>query len=376
MAKLYDTFKAAESRVAKAIVALDLVNSTGMKQQQPEAAWLTTYGWFFDVLANTIEPSKGRVVKYLGDGGMVVFSDEHAAEAINYAIKVQEAIADAKASNRVSCECSIGIAYGDIVEFDTSEGGKDYIGSVADRAFRLCSAANANAIFVDTETVTAAAMNRVLSRVGASTAPKRKAVEYQGDVESTPAKGFAHPVRYHEILWASTRYGVRPEFVTKITEAQAPAERPVRAAGPARAAAVQWLRGRVVKDAGTYGFIRSGEEDFWFNNTSQLFRRALTAKLGDDIWFTPAESLPGSKSRRATDVLPNGSLVDGRLEKVKAEGYGFALVTNQRGVARQFFIELGDATNWTPGMDVEFTIGENRLGIAGKHPRERSASSK
>ena len=46
----------------------------------------------------------------------------------------------------------VGMATGEVREFDMSEDSvvKDYLGSIVDRAFRLCNAANAKCILVDT----------------------------------------------------------------------------------------------------------------------------------------------------------------------------------------------------------------------------------
>lgn len=96
MALLEDTFRDPKSRTTKTIVAVDLTNSTSMKKEQPEANWLTTYAWFFDMLRETIDQQgNGKIVKYLGDGAMAVFGEDNAVDAINWAIKVQEAIAEA-----------------------------------------------------------------------------------------------------------------------------------------------------------------------------------------------------------------------------------------------------------------------------------------
>src|SRR6266567_313380 len=101
MSSLHQVFMEAKSRVVKVIVAIDLTNSTSMKEQEPEASWLTTYGWFFDLLRTTVGP-EGTIIKYLGDGAMTVFSENNAAEAINWAIRMQEEFAQARASNRIS----------------------------------------------------------------------------------------------------------------------------------------------------------------------------------------------------------------------------------------------------------------------------------
>jgi class 3 adenylate cyclase len=368
MALLSDTFRTRESRVTKTIVAIDLKDSAGMKEKEPEASWLTTYGWFFDLLTTTIgnvaykDKDKGKIVKYLGDGAMIIFNEDSPADAINWSIEIQERIADAQAERRVSCDCSIGIAYGEVVEFDTPQGAKDYIGTVVDKAFRLCSAANAKAIFVDTETVSAAAMNRIRSRLGAI-APRRTPAEYQGPDESVTVKGFSRPVAYHEIMWGNTRYGVSSPFVTKLSSQQAAAPSPsfVAAETPA---GTQWRRGRIISLSDRFGFIRSEGEDFWFNQNS-LFRRALQVELNNEVWFIPADPFPGAKARRAIDIVALGTVLDGKLERVNPKGFAFVLCANERGESRKIFVYLGDVGGWSAGMQIEFKVGENKFGFAG-----------
>lgn len=376
MPSLADTFRSQESRVIRVIVAVDLTNSTNMKEDQPEALWLTTYGWFFDMLGETVEKHNGHVVKYLGDGAMAVFSEDHAAEAINWAIEVQETIADAQAHKRVVCDCSTGIAYGEVVEFETPDGARDYIGTVVDKAFRLCSAANAKAIFVDTDTADAAAMNKVRSRVGLSTAPKRKVAEYQGPEESVTAKGFSRPIPYHEILWATTRYGVSPPFVTDLSSKPPKPFQPRPSTVPPVAAVAAteagWVRGRVKVVSDRFGFICNAlGEEFWFNS-DHLFRRALPVKQGDEVWYIPGDAFPGGRHRRAIDVIALGAVLDGVVERVRPEGYGFAMCLTDRGEARQIFIGLGDASAWSSGAGIEFKVGENKKGIAGFDARPKT----
>lgn len=378
MALLAETFASPTSRVTKTIVVVDLTGSTNMKEAQPEAQWLTTYGWFFDMLGTTIENYKGRVAKYLGDGAIALFSEDHPAEAINWAIAVQEAMADGRERNRVACDCSIGIAYGEVVEFDPEKvlpnatvDRKDYIGTVVDKAFRLSAAANAKAIFVDTDTVAAAAMNKVQSRLGHNKSPRRKVAEYSGQVQSVNLKGFSRAVSYHEILWDADRYGVSPEFVTKLTktEVEQPAIGP--STQPGQALATGWQRGRVTTRNEKFGFIKSATSEDHFFNSDYLFRRNLDVKVGDEVWFVPASPLSGATKPRAVDVIALGAKLVGKLEKVKADkGFGFATCTGQQGDARQMFVFFGtDPGPWSNGMEVEFTIGENAKGLAGVDPR-------
>ncbi len=382
MALLANTFRDPKSRVQRVVVAVDLANSTSMKAQHSEATWLNTYGWFFDLLTNSNE--KGTIIKYLGDGAMAVFPEESAADAINWAIKVQEGIADAQAQNVVPvfCECSIGISFGDVVEFETPDRNKDYIGTVVDRAFRLCSAANAKAIFVDTDSVAAALMMKVQSRIGISTAPKRKPTDYLSPVESVTVKGFTQPVAYYEIFWGSDKYGVRPGFVTKLSQTEvtpkpAPAEPP--SLRPAKT--VLWTRGVITSLNERFGFVTANGEDFWFN-PDYLFRRAASPRLNDTVWFIPAAAFtpkgPSSgrrePRRRATDIVSFGTVLEGVLDTIK-EGYGFVTCRTDGGDFRRIFVPLRDSSRWRPGTDVSFTVGENSKGLAGANVLGKECSS-
>lgn len=375
MSQLEDAFRSKESRVTKTIVAIDLTDSTSMKEREPETNWLTTYSWFFEQLATTIG-QHGRIVKYLGDGAMAVFTEDNAAEAINWAIRVQEALAEARGERRVSCDCSVGIAYGEVVEFDLPgmPEYKDYIGTVVDRAFRLCAAANANAIFVDLDTITAAAMNRVTSRVGA-TYPKRKAAEYQGPMESVRAKGFSKPIEYHEILWHTSRFSVRPATATDLSRKEsvpehgtpiAPAPgvqpRPESAESPWRSGFVtNWDQNR------DFGFVKSNEEEFYFNS-SLLFRHTQPVQRGDEVWFIPTDAK--QKNRLAKDLISIGAMLDGRIDRVNPKGFCFVVSQADSGEQYRFFIFLGESSGWDPGMDIEFEVERSRRNdIAGRNAR-------
>ena len=71
--KLQETFSSPESRIIRAVMFIDLTDSTGMKESQPEANWLNTLGWFYDLIVTKITEYGGSIVKFIGDGAMVVF---------------------------------------------------------------------------------------------------------------------------------------------------------------------------------------------------------------------------------------------------------------------------------------------------------------
>ena len=379
MTHLADAFRAKESRVSRTIVAIDLTDSTAMKERETEAMWLTTYAWFFDMLATTMSEHSGQIVKYLGDGAMAVFPDDNAADAINWAIKVQEGLAEARGDKTIGCACSVGIAYGDVVEFDKADSDgvirKDYIGTVVDRAFRLCSAANANAVFVDLDTITAAAMNRVQSKVGA-TAPKRKAAEYQGAVESVRAKGFPKPIEYHEILWHTSRFSVRPATATNLSR-QEPAVETVNASPELKRESgteSPWRLGRVSmwNSAKAFGFVRLDEEDFYFN-APLLFRGDKPVARGDEVWFIPTDA--SQKNRLAKHVVKLGAFLEGKLDRVHDKGFGFVHCKTDDGELYRIFVFLGQTGPWQPGTEIEFEVERGRKNdFCGHKPQVRRAA--
>lgn len=369
MARLEDTFRTPEARVWRTILAVDLSESTRMKEEQGEASWLNTYGWFFDMLAEVTESYGGVIVKYHGDGAMVVFGEEQATEAINAAIKIQEMMADARARNMVKCSCSTAIASGTLIEFDLPIGAKDYIGTVVDRAFRLGVSANANAIFVDTDTVAAASMTKVVSAVGTSTAVRRTASEYQGKEESLRLKGFSSPVAYHEILWENSRFSIKPPFASELSTTPSRAPAPSITSRGAQKAA--WARGTVKTLGPRFGWIEGPEEEvFWFNN-DYLFSADHPVVSGREVWFVPLPAIEEGKNRRASVIIPFGATLSGELIGVFPEGYGFAACGSDSTGTFSIFVNLGDASSWAKGDVVTFDVGENPKGIAGFNPRKQ-----
>ena len=220
--KLYEAISNPDSDVEGKILVLDIANSTAMKESQDEASWLVNYAKLFDGVIQCI-PTTGHIVKYLGDGLMIFFSTDRQTDAINSAIKMQEAIDDLVERKVISCACAIGIASGSFKKIPLGESGFDYMGLVVDRAFRLCAAAMPKAIFVDVLTIDAANSTRIQSILGK--AAKWKPHQYTGSLESLRLKGFSQPVEYHEVTWSNTRFGAKsvaakPELSGALAEPQ------------------------------------------------------------------------------------------------------------------------------------------------------------
>src|SRR2546422_10304054 len=196
--QLREALANADSQMKRTVGVVDMNDSTGMKEKQAEVAWLPSTGWFYDLVTDVIMNAiPGVVVKYVGDGVMFVCETSQATEAVNALIKIQEAVKDAGTGSNgakgvIDFTCSAAVTTGWVRGFTTPVGTPDFVGSVVDKAFRLCGFANAKAIFVDTTTVGAASSLDIISRFG--NAVDRQPDEYIGEVVKGSLKGFAQSV--------------------------------------------------------------------------------------------------------------------------------------------------------------------------------------
>ena len=172
----------------------------------PESGWLPALGKFYDMIIDTFErKSKGKIVKFLGDGALIVFSGDDAADAINAAIVFMEHLKDVRNQETLKIFASVGISSGSAIKFSHYEDSEDYVGRVVDLAARLCNLAMSQAIFVDTTTVTYGNMGKVSSRVGLEEEPRRTAKDYLGQKHEDDGNGISK-IEFHSIHWAQDRF--------------------------------------------------------------------------------------------------------------------------------------------------------------------------
>jgi class 3 adenylate cyclase len=369
MTQLKEAFNDPSCRSDQIVMFIDMTDSTAMKASTPEVNWLPTFGWFFDAVSDVVERCSGRIVKFLGDGVMVVFSPDDGAAAINAAVLVQELLGKARAEKQYDCNCSVGIAVGKVVHFTVGAGGaEDYIGTVVDRSARLCSGANAGSVFVDSSTVNAANMYHVQSRIGA--ALNRTPEEYVGAIQELPAKGFHNPIRYYEIIWDHSPHGVKTSTVSELARSEGTARsiasptppRPI----PDRQSA--WLAGRVQRwhvDRGI-GFIVSGEEEFYFDSRFVVDSRSMA--VGDQVFFIPRDPLVTGRNRVAAVIIAMGQRLNVRVGHINTRGFGFAELSDGRGNAESLFLSLGidTARALRLGQEVDVVVAVNARGPIGQ----------
>jgi class 3 adenylate cyclase/cold shock CspA family protein len=374
--QLRDAFADPKSRRHRTVASVDMVGATATKESQPQATWLNSLGWLYDrvngILADVVPDA---VVKYLGDGIMFVVDTDRTTEAVNAAIQIQEAINKASqgtgdAAGVVDFACSIGISTGEVVEFLSPHDNLDFVGTVVDKAFRLCAAANAKAIFIDTTTLGAANMIRIAARLGSALGWQPD--QYQGDVQRAVLPGFVQPVAYHEIKWDQQLYGVKSETVTASTERLRPAVTrstpAVGTAGRAVPRTVERHRGEITNwraDRG-FGFVRDPAtgEDFHFSSRLLVYPDD-TEKLapGREVTFAAVGALEGDKKRQAGALLVVGEPADGRLVNLQEDRpYGWIRVEDDLGHHNLVYVARSELTGRKVGDLLGFTVGATDKG--------------
>ncbi|MEO6081715.1 MAG: adenylate/guanylate cyclase domain-containing protein [Umezawaea sp.] len=376
---LRDSFAAVESRVHRTALFIDQVGSTAMKAKMPEAQWLTTAGFIYDVINQVIaeiETDKEILVKYQGDGALLVFDSADATKAITAAIKIQHMIKrandNASGSRTIESYCSIGVASGWMVAFTTPNGTFDHLGTVVDKAARLCDAANANAIFIDHDTAGAANTTLLVSPLGAEL--NRTPKEYLGEAERVDAKGFEQPVEYFEILWDQQRYSVKNKIETARTSyterqvtspsRQAPTRIPVAASSPVHQERRQGEVKTWVED-GKYGFIRDHEsgEEFYFKPAMLVDSDDLPAvrKAGTPVAFAAKDASPNHKHRQAGGILLIGEFYEGDLVIPKDKPYGWILVEDPQGTRNRVYAR--NVAAHKTGDALSFRVAKGSRGV-------------
>jgi class 3 adenylate cyclase/cold shock CspA family protein len=355
--QLREAFAAEESRVEVTTIVIDMANATEAKVKQSEAAWLSMLGWFYDTatsIATRVVPNV--VVKYIGDGLMLVCSSDEATQAIVATIMIQEAIRDANggpdgAKGTIDFNCYAAITTGKAVEFVTPSGSRDFVGSPVDKAHRLCGAANEKAILIDRATASAANMGKVTSHVGKVL--KRTTEEYQGDLTRVMLKGFGQAVEYYEFLWDQQRFSVNAGTVTANTDRMrpmgAPGQSPDGTASTARNGREERRHGKVkcwFQDRG-FGFVLDDQtgEEFHFTGNALVYPEDLQGISDGDVqvaFVAQGAPAPG-KRRRAGSILLIGHDAEGVLVSLPpARPYGWIRVQDALGSSHLVYLYVND----------------------------------
>ena len=162
----------------RTILFTDMEDSTGITQQLGDARAMALLRTHDEVVREALAAHGGSEVKHTGDGMMASFKS--VAAAIEAAVQIQRALAEAEAAGQVPVGVRIGIAAGEpVTERD------DLFGSTVQLAFRLSSRAGPRSILVS-----GAVRDLALGKGFAF-----------GTSKNVRLKGFDEPIRAVEVLW-------------------------------------------------------------------------------------------------------------------------------------------------------------------------------
>jgi class 3 adenylate cyclase/cold shock CspA family protein len=338
-----------EPGVSKTVVFIDLKEFTAYKQNHG-LDWLMTLGTAFDVFEPRLLAHGGEIVKYLGDGVLVVFEAEHAAEAINCAIEIQEAMSEINRPqgsgqvNMSACGCSIGIATGIVHQYQTAQDTADYVGSTVDLAQRLCQAANEQAIWLDSATIEEARIGQVQCKLGEAQSPRRRGGNLLGPEETIRLRGFTNPVPYKEVVWSSQKFGVASKAVTEATDrpANAIGQKPPAAAVPQPASRTPMSGKLSWREEKKYGFIRTDDNQTFYTDCRYIVKASGVID-GASAHFMPMPPKQDGKSPVAAATVFEGQEVSGWVVRPNSEKPFCFIATFDRDDNKiEFFHYLGD----------------------------------
>ncbi len=163
----------------RTVLFTDIVGSTELTQRLGDREALNLQRLHDEMMTKEFQAYGGRIIKHTGDGFMVVFPS--ASMAIRTAIGIQKVFRthNERRPER-AIEVRIGMSAGEPVDE-----GEDLFGGTVQLAKRVCDAADGGAVFVSNVVQELCLGKDFVFR----------------DCGEIPLKGFAAPLRVHEVVW-------------------------------------------------------------------------------------------------------------------------------------------------------------------------------
>jgi len=357
---LDDFIKNVEKSIVKNVTFLlvDMYNSTGLKQSRAPATWVLEMGQFYNVCTTEIESQEGEVVKFLGDGLLVLFND--ATNALNCAIKIQERLLkQRKESGYSGTNAKIGIATGTAYKITLQSDLSDYLGEVIDVAAKLCEKTRGNAITLAKATYSFAQTPLVESIAGRDAVRDEDA--YFGKLASIPIG--EKSIAYYNLHWGSER-----DYI--VSEAMETPKNIVKK--DVRHHEDKSEYGTVKRfQENNFGFISSkaDKEDIFFGSRSLIVSKQSVVHPGSVVYYHRFQDNMHDGDT-ADSVVIIGDVIKGRIKhKFGERNFAFLNVLDHSGKSNLDAIFFPNDMNFDfdndkiEGLEVEFRVGESAKGI-------------
>lgn len=367
--KLAEALSSKKTNGLFSVAFLDQVASLAAKIHHPAATWLGQLEFIYRTTGEVLDElglTEAAVVKFEGDGLIIVVGGGHAAILINAMIMVMERLTQAsqKALGHFTGEMTVqmkcGIATGELLRFTPPHGGIDHLGPAMDIAARLCSVASPKAILVDVNTIETANMGMVKSQIGVWR--NRTPAQYRGEEQRVTVKGLENPLPYHEINWDENPFGLASMAVTEVTRPTPPPAPPTPPSSTKSRRSEEKAVGKVkawFQDKG-FGFVAGPDgEDFYLSAKSLVYDEDMAMlAVGTEVAFAIAPPVQEGKARRAVTALVAGADAEGRLTYIHpTRGFGFLEVEDAFGNTISVHLPSASDSRWKVGSEVTFKVG-------------------
>jgi cold shock CspA family protein len=314
---------------------------------------LKAFAQLYDLALAVTTQFEGSILKQTGSSIYMIFNDPAAAQSAATVHQLEAAKQD--------LGCSLGIALGQMIWFQTAQQSVDYLGEPLRRARELSLLGAKGAVFCDAEIAA------------------NFAIENQYHSFDSGARGNQKVSDYVELIWADQAFGLRQRAVSRVarttleTPAKTSSSEAVQAntsnqAQISQAQVSTWWRGTILRIGEKFGFITAQNGEVVYFQPSNL---AILTDLsrGAEVIFKRFPPAKGAQAARAEDVFVVNATATGRLESVnKKAGWGLVKLDCHNGLSQRLVV-LGIRSNdFSKGKQISFRIMLNNRGPVGVSP--------
>jgi cold shock CspA family protein len=309
---------------------------------------LQAFAQLYDIALAVTAQFEGVILKQTGSSIYMIFNDVMAAQHAAKAHQLEAA--------KQELGCSLGIALGQMIWFQTAQQSVDYLGEPLRRARELSLLGAKGAVFCDAEIAQLHAL-------------KNQYHSFEANPRSNQKES-----NYVELIWADQAFGLRQRAVSRVakpvveTPAAKTSSETSQASNNNPTQVSTWWRGTILRIGEKFGFITAQNGEVVYFQPSNL---AILTDLsrGAEVIFKRFPPAKGAQAARAEDVFVLNATATGRLESVnKKAGWGLVKLECHNGLSQRLVV-LGIRSNdFSKGKQISFRIMLNNRGPIGVSP--------